>query len=164
MRIVKGSKNQCVPTSLAMVLDLPVSKVLEELGHDGSDIVSDEPEPNCFRSFHAQELIDVCQRYGQALVCLELHAIMMHGNTIVDHSEFLDKDRINNYLNKYDAIMFGYLGNRGDNRGHCVAWNHHEKVIYDPRGYMYLNSPESDFTPLQVYILQRIESHGDGLQ
>ena len=165
MKLIKGGNNQCVIASLAMVLDLSFEEAIEELGHDGLQIVADsEPKPNCYRGVNPQELIDVCQRYNKALVMLETKPMMIHGSTVIDHTELIGKGRVQSYLDKFDAVIFGYIGHKSEKRGHCVAWNHKDKMIYDPRGYICLNSEESDFTPIQVFILQRIESYGSGLQ
>ncbi len=61
--MIQQSPNRwsCMPTSLAMVLRVPVSDVIAGIGHDGSEIVFPlKNEPECRRGFHTQELVRYC--------------------------------------------------------------------------------------------------------
>ena len=76
MRLLrKPERWMCLPASFAMVLDLPLADIFDEIGHDGSQIVwPDLPEPMCRRGFHPQELIHLCLNHGYAATRVELYS------------------------------------------------------------------------------------------
>ena len=58
----------CLPTALAILLGVDVAEVIKAIGHDGHDLIfPDNPDPYCFRGFHAQEITHVANMYGFAL-------------------------------------------------------------------------------------------------
>ena len=66
-----------MPLAFAMALEIPVVELLEELGHDGSELVFPNlPEPACRRGFHIQELVHVALRHGFALTPVELFPVL----------------------------------------------------------------------------------------
>ena len=87
MRLLrKPERWMCLPTSFAMVLDLPLSAIFDEIGHDGSQIIwPDLPEPTCRRGFHPQELIHVCLNHGHAATRVELYPVLARRRTAVDY-------------------------------------------------------------------------------
>ena len=88
MRLLrKPERWMCLPASFAMVLDLPLAAIFEEIGHDGSQIMRpDLPEPTCRRGFHPQELIHVCLSHGHAATRVELFPVLRRRRTGPDTS------------------------------------------------------------------------------
>jgi hypothetical protein len=69
---LKPNRWSCAITSLAMALRIPVAQLIEEIGHDGSEIVFDLREPLCRRGFHSQELIFIALSHGFAVTPIEV--------------------------------------------------------------------------------------------
>jgi hypothetical protein len=56
-----------------MTLDIPVSEIIEEVGHDGGEIVFPHlREPACRRGFHSQELVKIAWQHRYAMTPIEL--------------------------------------------------------------------------------------------
>jgi hypothetical protein len=127
-----------------MVLDVPVAEVLELIGHDGSEIVfPKQPEPYCRRSFHLQELIDVCMLKNTSVVPIEFHPVSeANGQHYVLKTYSI---RAPYYLENYNGVLTG-LGRAGT--PHAVAWN--REKIYDPNGSIY---SLDDFSIENFYLL-----------
>jgi hypothetical protein len=122
----------CLPTSLAMVLDLTIIQVLTAIGHDGSEIIyPDKDEPFKRRGFHLQEIVDAAYLLEHAIVTIEGHPILVS----MDYDEYpiFNQEQITNRLGSYLFSSIGILTGRGKNGNyHAVAWN--GKEIYDPTG------------------------------
>jgi hypothetical protein len=108
----------CFPTAAAIVLDVPVEELIKEIGHDGSEIVFPGlREPHCRRSFHLQEIINVCWKRGYALTPFESHPQLGARGS----DSFIDIDTSwPESLNGVTGIITGYtrLGTP-----HAVAWD-----------------------------------------
>lgn len=66
--VAQPNRWSCGLASLAMVLNEPIGKLVQEIGHDGSAIIlPDLPEPFCRRSFVIEEFQDVCFKRGLIL-------------------------------------------------------------------------------------------------
>jgi hypothetical protein len=64
----------CLPTAFASVLNLDVTLVIAQIGHDGSEVThAGLPEPLKRRGFHPQECIEVCMRDGLAVTQIEVN-------------------------------------------------------------------------------------------
>ena len=62
----------CLPASFATLLGLTLDEMLQQIGHDGSEVVFEGlPDPECRRAFHPQEMIDVCESHGYAVTPIE---------------------------------------------------------------------------------------------
>lgn len=146
-----GDKPQCVLMSFAMVMDEDPQTLIKELGHDGLSVVAyEEPAPNCLRSFHPQEFVDLLQARGFACTMFDAEPKMMHGRTLVDHTKFLGPTRFQESLRLGQGVIFGILK---ETMPHAVAWD--GKVVFDPRGYHW-SFPNSEFKPLFFFLVQRI--------
>jgi hypothetical protein len=129
---IKPQRHLCLPTSFAMALDIPVAALLDEVGHDGSEIVfPDLPEPSCRRGFHVQELIDVALRRRFAVTPVELFPVLAHTDT--RHRTL----RLDNWW-RFESVLRnsrGVLDGTGCHCGHAVAYDHGH--IFDPDGRDY---------------------------
>lgn len=118
----------CLPTSLAIVLDVPVKVIFELLGHDGSEILWPAlGEPQQRRGFALQEMVYVAECFNRRLV----HHETKWYNTP-------DGVNVNNFkppeyylwsvLRKYDGVITGVTE---QGKRHAVAWV--KGQIIDPR-------------------------------
>ncbi len=138
---IKPERWQCLVTSFAMALDLPVADVIREVGHDGGQIIWPTlPEPMCRRGFHPQELIDVCRSHGYAVTYIELFP-----GQVPRPGEFefrwLPQDRA---CQRFDHIVQTSTGvlegvTLKSHKRHAVAYRHGH--IFDPDGWDFPYSP-----------------------
>lgn len=125
----------CLPTSLAMCLDVPVAELIAKLGHDGSEILWPElPEPTRRQGFHVEELAYVCREYSVVLACY----VPCFGYNPLDTLD-TSRDRVYDFEKEYQELLSLYNGvftgcYRRSQSSHAVAWNAAEDRIYDPDG------------------------------
>lgn len=121
------NKWSCTVAGLAMLLDISIEQVIQEIGHDGSEIWwPDDPRPQ--RAFAMQELIDIAIQHGVALVPI-------HGCPAVADSKderpihlFQDyEDRLMNHMTGNPGLITGYYA---PNKFHLVAWD--GTHVHDP--------------------------------
>src|SRR4051812_46325565 len=98
------NKWSCVPTAFAICLDIPVEKIIEEIGHDGSNIIFPHlTEPLCRRGFHLQELFKVCHNHGYAVTQFDVDPELIN----VDYSKFTINEDITYLLEKNIGVLGG---------------------------------------------------------
>ena len=74
---LKPNKWSCAVTAFAMALHVPVQELIQEIGHDGSEIVFPElEEPMRRRGFHSQELIYAAWKRGFTVTPIELMPVI----------------------------------------------------------------------------------------
>ncbi len=146
----------CLPTAFAMVLDIPVNQVIQEIGHDGSEITWPELiEPFKRRSFHLQEMSKVCLSKNLNITVIEskierrvMLPIYNKGflqemskdypseNVGCDCFAFKEEDDsifLNQCLLKYNGVIIsGGL--------HAAAWSASEQLVYNPSGEVHVLS------------------------
>jgi hypothetical protein len=160
MRLLrKPERWMCLPTSFAMVLDLPLSAIFDEIGHDGSPITwPDLPEPLRRRGFHPQELVHVCLSHGHAATLVELYPVL---RTTPDGSDYIIAYPDDNWARFTRIIGHSRGVIEGVNHrrcGHAVAYEYGR--IFDPEGCEYDYSPaacqQCDFFPQNLWRIDRI--------
>jgi hypothetical protein len=125
----------CMPLAFAMALEIPVGELLEELGHDGSELAFPNlPEPACRRGIHIQELVHVALRHGFALTPVELFPVLASAD---DKQTQTILYRDNNWKRFADilAASRGVIDGVGFRFRHMVAYD--QGRIFDPRGHVY---------------------------
>lgn len=141
------NKWSCLPTAFAMVLDVPVQEIIDTVGHDGSEVPFPNItiEPYRFKSFHIQEMIDVCMLRNIAVIGIEKQPVseLKGGLYTIPVSE----KRFEYYLVNYNGVLVGH-GFSG--QSHAVAWC---GKVYDPNGTVY-DLPH--FNPNMFFITVRI--------
>ncbi len=114
---LQPSRWSCLPTSLAIVLGVPVEAIFAILGHDGSEILWPElPEPQCHKGFTLGEMIHVADRFGKYLVAHEkkwTHS--PDGNIIIQ----IPNDYFNDKLKRFNGVITGVTT---QGKRHAVAW------------------------------------------
>lgn len=135
MRLLRQPNRwSCLPTAFAMLADVTLQDVLDECGHDGSEILFPNLiEPVCRRSFHIEELQYVALTYGFCLV----HYVpgIVYEPSLGCSAELLFTEF---FLDVYGSNNGLLLGKPKDKTlGHAVAWDAKEGLIYDPNGTKY---------------------------
>lgn len=69
----KPNRWSCVAVSFAMAINRSFDEFVEEVGHDGSEVIFPWlPEPMCRRGFHIQECIRVAVKHDFSVTPIEL--------------------------------------------------------------------------------------------
>lgn len=112
----------CLPTCLAMLTDIPYSKIIEIIGHDGSEIIYPTyKEPECRKAFELEEIKDAAFSLGFSL----LEITLREG----------DDARLDKYL-LHPCIVCGSWASM---RYHAVAW-------FGDRGFDPWSGPLTEIT------------------
>ena len=141
MRLIKQpSRWSCLAASWAMVLDVNIDNLFEEIGHDGSEILyPGVKEPDCRRSFHPSEFLLPALTRNLGIVQVELNPCWEtpYGETdSVNHDEGNHRF-LKNWMEQFDGVI---TGKTPMGLWHAVAWN--KIKILDPancyreEGYM----------------------------
>lgn len=135
-----------------MVLGRSVPEILDEIGHDGSEILFPElPEPVRRRGFSVQEFMDVADKFGYLLPEVLAIPESSAGEHVLKVETFpygRDPDsRIDHYMKKYPKGMI--VGCYSMGQYHAVAYE--RGFIFDPspsKGqYIFNDNPD----PIHVY-------------
>jgi hypothetical protein len=142
----KPNRWSCAVTAFAIALDMPVAKLIERIGHDGSQIIwPDLPDPMRRRGFHSQELVEEALTCGYACTPIEISPTI--GNPMGEgHHVIFSLDemwhRFEPYLQASNCVI-ECVGNRCR---HAVHGSYGR--ISDPDGYQY------DYTDLDKHGLK----------
>lgn len=120
----------CLPAAFAMAMNTELSTLIDLIGHDGSDIINDYPEPYCRRSFHIQEILPAVLTLGYNCTIIESKPtfVIPYGDS---QPEVLNINHIPEIMDKYPGIICGMWTKRSH------AAYHKNGIIYDPNGYSY---------------------------
>lgn len=132
---IQPNRASCLVTAFAMVLDIPVEKIFEQLGHNGTEVIWPElPEPFCYRGFHPQELIYFAYKHKFYFLEFQPNPNLVSVYPSREHSwEMFSGEEFTYLLNKHDGVLVGIV----NNCFHAVAWNKQEKLVLDPNGTTY---------------------------
>lgn len=135
MRTHQTKPNQwsCSITAAAMAINIPVDQLIDQLGHDGSEIVFPHlPEPACRRGFHSQEIIHLAWRLGCTVTPMELFPMIAPSEGVGAVHVFFDGDQVDNWQRFLNIInnTEGVLEGAGKACRHAVYYDH--GLIYDP--------------------------------
>jgi hypothetical protein len=123
----------CLPTAVANAISYPVDRIIERLGHDGSDFPYGEDDEDQRAGFHADELIDVLDELGWSATPFQYAPCLVPTPDSQPRYIFDDHDmRFFNHLKRSKGFILGYLKNDDYITGHAVT--NHNEVITDPRG------------------------------
>jgi len=144
----------CAVTAAAIVMDMAVSDLISEIGHDGSAIVFPElPAPICRAGFDIQEIIDVALRHGWYMVPIEARPIVT--NDGVHTRSLFAEDKISPRMERYFSLYSGVvMGERkfGRKWWHTCAWDHVTQLWYDPSGpILPYGSPPIDIRTFWIF-------------
>ena len=130
---VKTERWQCAATAFAMVLNVPVAELIEQLGHDGREIVfPDLPEPACRRGHNIYELIQIAVNLGYAVTPIPLRAAITPANDpqrqIVIGTDIENWSRFTRQLHASQGVIECF----GPRLYHLLAYDRGR--IFDPDG------------------------------
>lgn len=131
MQLQRSPNNwSCTLASFAMTLGIPIPKLVEELGHDGSKIIFPGlRDPERRRAFHVQEFIIPCLLRGYALVSVEASPLLGAPGHSLFYPIPLGEQRLVRFLYSYVGVIVGEV--RG--QMHACAWN--KEHCFDPSGF-----------------------------
>ncbi len=157
-----------------MVLNTPVRRFIDMIGHDGSAKPYDE-RPQQEAGFHEQECIEVAQKLGFACTPIEIVPQMLPAPGckvsrpvwFPPHyylravSEETNWRRFCQHLEGTCGVLTGLKKKISDSEiGHAVAWGHNNE-IYDPQGkgfiYSLSQAPNFGFTPRVYWKIQEVK-------
>jgi len=150
MQLYKMDKPQCLLYAAAMVLGESPYNLIQEIGHDGMDVVWPKlSPPMCYRSMHIQEIIDCFVARGFGLMPVEHKPLQAPGEGSTPISTFNNSDeRFYHHIEGHDAILIGRKLHSSD-YGHAWAWCHKSQTCYDPNGFL---SKLSDYIITEAWI------------
>ncbi len=150
-------KWQCAVTSFAMAMDMPVSELIEMIGHDGGEIMfPSKPDPQNRRGHNVYELIRFALSLDFAVTPIPLHpASKPFDNSTEVIGIFEDHSDWNFFTNQL-ATSQGTIECAGPRGNHMIAYDHN--LIYDPRGVEFKYTREScEAQFLYTYCLWRVD-------
>jgi len=127
---IQPNRWSCLLTAFAIALDENVDKLVEEIGHDGSERIWSAPHPNDCRGFHIQEIIECCLFRKVAVVPIEprpslTHPLTKQGVYAVPVND--PASRMTYHMQGAVGVLTGITEN---NSRHALTWNRSE--IIDP--------------------------------
>jgi hypothetical protein len=138
---IKPNRWSCSVTALAMTLQLPVDQIIDEIGHDGSQIIYPGlPEPLCRRGFHSQELIDVAWQHDFSVTPFELFPSIRPASGDYDTLIVEFTDNWQRFISLIKSER-GILEGAGFHCRHAVHFRRGE--IFDPDGRQYTYTKKS---------------------
>ncbi len=131
----------CLLYSFAAILEIDPAVLIEELGHDGMEVIWPElKKPYCFKGFHIQELIDVSMHRGFSVTEIQSMPtsmppvsayIHMRSHNVGPHICYSMKKvgpRFKTYLKGQQGVLYGQLP-----KGVTHAWAWDGEFAHDPR-------------------------------
>lgn len=117
----------CMVTAFGMVIGVPVAELIEQIGHDGLNVIwPEEQGAKRYLGFHIQELIAALLEREYAIVPIEPAPVTRSG------------DQLHHYGSNpfFETAMMSYSGvlcgrsTRGTE--HAVAWSAISRTTFDP--------------------------------
>jgi len=157
VRQIKPNAWSCSITALAMTLDIPVSEVITEIGHDGSEIIfPNMDEPMRRRGFHSQELVEIAWHHGYAMTPIEFFPRLRANN---------GSETVHIWGESFSTVRFfgaiegslGILEGNGRKCQHAVHNFYGNLYDPDPSGSVYKvdDHKKHDFYPTRLWVFTR---------
>lgn len=139
----------CTPTAFSIVTGISYNDLIKEIGHDGSEIISDKyDELNNRRGFLIQECILAVLKFGFATISFDpLPAIILPDGELYGITKENDK-----YIKQLLKNNYGVLS--ASNR-HSYAWMY--DYAYCPTNGIKINIDKEDFHLDKFYMIKRIK-------
>ncbi len=135
---IQPNKWSCLPTAFANAADIPLSDLLDTIGHNGSAIVFPNlEEPYNRRSFHVIEVTSALLDMG--IYCTPIIPDLTIMNRKDGKSYNINMD-LKPYLEQYSGVLIGTFFTNP----HAVSYSN--GTIHDPKGFSY----ELDFSRMIV--------------
>lgn len=131
MKLQKQKDHNCFLYASAMALDVPVDDIIKYTGHDGTKIWWPENTGAArYRGHHPQEILDFALDNGMVFVMIERRIIAAPDERTAPR--VVPSGLMIHAINMYDGVLYM----PGGTCVHAVAWDHQNRHIYDPRGYI----------------------------
>ncbi len=142
----------CLPTAFAMCLNMDVEDIINQIGHDGSEVIMPwKPEPLKRRGFHPQELYKICYSCNMAVIPFEIEPVLFDGETC----NAIGSDA--NFINQLLKSNIGVICGVHNITPHAVAWD--SKMILDPKNELIYSIDE--FTIETLHLLLPFQERND---
>lgn len=134
-QLKQKNRYTCLVTSLAMLLDEDVEKLINLIGHDGSEIwFPDQSEPLNRRGHSTIEAVEVALTLGKALIEIPVNPGVYNEGNMSEYKTIYAGDeiepRLKYYLKNYNAIIVGKTTRFSM---HAAAWNKNIQKVHDPK-------------------------------
>ena len=155
MKLITTNNNQCVVAAFAMAMNTTIADLILRTGNSGNYRILDNVEPpECNRSWHPEEFVDLLLADGYATTMISFNPSMIHGSEVVNHTRYMGTMRFFGALRRGNGVIFcEQLGGRG----HAVAWNCEEEQVYDPKGRVY-ELKDREFNIRQFYLIKKVQN------
>ncbi len=150
---IKPNRWSCAVTAFAIALDMPVAKLIEDIGHDGGQIIwPDLNDPMRRRGFHSQELVEAVHTRGYHCTPIEISPTigcpMGEGHYVIYGPDEM-WIRFEPYLRSSNCVI------------ECIGNHCHHAVhgafgrISDPDGYQYDHTDlaKHNLRPYRIWII-----------
>lgn len=147
--VMPKSAPQCMLYSAAMALDMAVEDIINILGHDGMDVVNDNPPPFCYRGVHIQEIQTIAHRSGILFAPIDVCPSTIRAGVIDQLEVICGMDYATRFLHIIKSAKGIIIGTNGNGNPHAVAFD--DGLIYDPIGRKY---PISHFRTQTAWLMR----------
>lgn len=150
---VQPNNWSCLPTAFSTVTGIPLSNLLDEIGHDGSEIVfPNSPDPLSRKAFHPQECLIAIYKIYLKNPELQKRYFSLISNELVCHNPDSDdlyikeypQELFNLFLQNHNGVIIGEI----HGKMHAAAWDRVRQAALDPNGFIY---PISKYTIHHLY-------------
>lgn len=126
------NKWSCLLAAFAIALDIPIVQLIDELGHDGSEIIwPDHEEPLNRRSFSIHEMFYLSYEAGYSVMLFN----KVWDSRPTYSAQPLMKNPPNGFFNESLLKNKGVLVGRINGQRHAVAYQ--DSMCFDPNGTIY---------------------------
>ncbi len=115
------NKWTCYPTAASILTKIPIQKIIETVGHDGSEKVEDGPFSK--RAFHTHEMAIALYKLGWSLTPFAAAMALKFYPTMDELSDFMEL-----YAEKVIVCI-----ETNYNTIHALSWFVNSNNLYDPR-------------------------------
>ena len=112
----------CYPTCVAYLIGEPIDKIIELIGHDGSKIVNENPEPLNREQFTYFEMYWALLQLGWCLGIMDLREQRTNWSQEIGYYD----DRLPHNVNCVISVI------NGNGLWHALAWDRKKNQILDP--------------------------------
>lgn len=132
----------CLPTAFSTVTGISLENLLDEIGHDGSEIIfPDAPDPLSRKAFHPQECLIAIYKIYLKNPQLQRRYFSCISNELVCHNPKTDdiyiheypQDIFNLFLQNHNGVIIGEI----HDKMHAAAWDRIRQAALDPNGFIY---------------------------
>lgn len=95
---------KCLPKAFAKAFGITENHLYTLIGHDGTRVINNNPEPFCFQMIHIQEIIDVALYLGLTITEIQAEPKGAHADGTLINLE-VPENRMQNYLSRYTGVV-----------------------------------------------------------